>query len=1174
MKKLLRKYFTFLVCAFTVGNISTVKAQVYINEIMPANPSTYMDPTYNFSGWIELYNAGDEDVSISYWTLSDDADNLSKYKIPLSALNKIPAKGYFVIWCDHNDLSNKQTNFKLDCDGGELYLSDRNGLIASLTYPYAIQGTSYARATDGDGKWQTCLTPTFGTSNNTATFGDNRCPSPEFNKTGGLHSNLSYVRVTIPEGMTLRYTRDGTEPTEESLTSNTGLISVSGISTIRAKFFAPGYIPSSTVTHTYIPKTRQFTLPIVSIVTDPDYLFDNMIGIYVTGKNGITGNGSGNTPRNWNQDWARPANVEFISPESGETFLAQECDISIAGGWSRGWAEKSLVLNAEKKFDGYNRFNYPFFTSKPNIRLKHILLRNSGNDCTSQGGTMMKDATIQSLVANVVDVEYQAYQPVIHYLNGEYYGIINMRERNNKQYVYSNFGYDEEDIDLFEMHPVDGYVQLCGTKTTFTRLKTLSNNATNANTYKQIEELLDIDEFINYMSIELYINNWDWPQNNMKGFRNKDNGKFRFTIYDTEGGFNSPENNSFATFQSKQNYTFDGGKRAEIEMVTILLNLLKNQSFKRKFVDKFTLLTASAFAPERVNLFVDSIAANIRSEMAYHQPRWNSYGFEGGLNALKNFAARRPDYAINHLKNFMGLGNPQNIALSSSHPQGKIFVNEEPLIFDKFEGKLFPPLTLRAEVPAGYEFAGWKSISQINEVLFDYGTSWSYYDNGSLDEKNWNSPSYSSLSWGSGNSPIGYGKDAIKTVVGYGGNANNKNPTTYFRKTFTMDKAPSADAHYQLNMTIDDGAIVYINGTEVGRYLMKSGAVTYSTYATTYAAGNPDQTTMTIPASVLKQGTNLIAIEVHQNSGTSTDIYLDAQLTYSDNLVSEELYSEDTEIDLPTTGDFILRACYTPLPKDEDAPQKPVVRINEASAANSVFVNEYFKRDDWVELYNTADTAVNIAGMYLSDNPNKLTKYQFPSNNPQLTTIPPYGYKIVWCDKLEDLTQLHASFKLAAEGGQVFLSATDDDDNLLWTDTLTYIEHGGDVSMGRYPDGADDIYLFNRPSIGKSNIYSQYNESLENIWATGIPEPGEDNSSGNHSTLFYSRGEQALRIKDTDNQQQPIQLDICNSLGQRVLMQRPVQSGTSISVSHLPVGWYVATLLHANGQREVCKFIK
>jgi hypothetical protein len=1162
---LFRKFFIALSIGVFLCSTSRIKAAVTINEIMPSNTS-YISPTWNFSGWIELYNNGAQAVSVSGWYLSDDADNPRKFRMPNHSSFTVPANGYIVVWCERNDedLNGLQTNFKLDCEGGSLSLSDNSGnSVSTVSFPGQIKGASYARTVDGGGAWQHCATPSPGKTNSGSVFTDVRCPEPVFDAPGGIYSGSKTVRANIPAGMTLRYTTDGSEPAEDSPASSTGTFSITQTTVLRTRLFAAGRIPGPTVTHSYFIENREYNLPVVSITTNPKYLNDNTIGIYVEGTNGKPGVNMP-YPKNWNRDWARPANIEYFSPD-GEKLFEQECDISINGGASRNHIEKSIDLSAEKKYEGKNRFNYPFFPSKPNIRLKHVLLRNSGTDGSSYQ-TMMGDAFIQSImIRTTMDVECQAYQPVIHYINGEYYGVINMRERNNKQYADENYGYDDTEIDLFEIAPNGiGYSQLNGTDAAFRQLQSLADGAPAAANYEKLKALLDIDACIDYLAAQFYINNWDWPQNNIKGFRKTKDGKFRFVIYDldlTFGLFGSAGENSFTD-------TFNEWGGGDSEMGILIQNLFKYPDFKKQFSERFCLLAGSIFAPARVEHILDSIAGKVRTEVTtYHSQRWGNYAFDANINRMRTFAQQRPAYAISHLRSFMGLGAPQNLSLSSNHPAATIRVNGQPVPLGKFEGRVFSPVTVKATAPSGYKFSKWETLTSGRTVILPYAaSSWSYYDEGSLDGTGWHA-SNDHASWKSGQAPLGYGNHDFNTTVSYGSNPNSKNPAAYFRRSFQLDKAPASGDDFRLDLAIDDGAVIYINGTEAARYQMPGGTVTYQTYATQYAYSNPDQTSISLPSSLFRQGNNVIAIEVHQDRPESSDIYLDAQLSCMD-VSDAQAYSNAPEIQLPSSGSFNLRAVFI-----EDPGKSVPVRINEVSADNSIYVNEYFKRDDWIELYNTTRSTVDIAGMYLSDSKARPTKYQFPAGRPDLTQIPAYGYKIVWCDDLAAESQLHATFKLASEGGVVLLTAS----NLQWSDSLYYAGHGGDVSVGRYPDGADSVYLFNRPSIAASNFYSSYNKAVSQTGGlpTGTEDPSQIHPSqtATNSARIYPNPANDYVIIDAPEGYRRISFSLYAIDGRKVISVSCLPGENRINTGDFPSGLYIG-VVNMDGKTEVTKIIK
>ena len=179
------------------------------------------------------------------------------------------------------------------------------------------------------------------------------------------------------------------------------------------------------------------------------------------------------------------------------------------------------------------------------------------------------------------------------------------------------------------------------------------------------------------------------------------------------------------------------------------------------------------------------------------------------------------------------------------------------------------------------------------------------------------------------------------------------------------------------------------------------------------------------------------------------------------------------------------------------------------SAGNSVFINDYYKKNDWIELYNTTSQDIDLAGMYLTDNPDNLQKYQITALETEGSTIiPAHGFKVIWADKLNPMTQLHASFKLAnADNECVILSAED----LSWSDCLTYSAHSGEETVGRYPDGGRSVYHMTRPTIGTRNTlttYAQwlYGEDKNFDWeSSGIDSPQTSgDASVNEEDTYYT----------------------------------------------------------------------
>ena len=945
---------------------------IMINEIMAANVDVYRDPSTNFGSWVELYNPTDKDILLGGLYVTDDVNNLKKHRL-VDNYGPLLANGFAVLNFDHFEVftpeSYRQIDDKLDCDGGTIIVSDGEKVLAEMTYPEAISRISYARTTDGGEEWGTTDNPTPGASNATSSFAQKQLKAPEVDTPAKLFTGTLSVAVTIPEGATLRYTTDGTAPTlKNGRTATTGKFNVSNSTCYRFRLFQDGKLASPVVTRTYIKNNSNEPFPIISIVTDKKNLFESDYGMFVNSKYGRPANGS-DDKYNGNMDWDRPVNFEYITTQN-ECVISQECDFSACGGWSRRWNPHSFKLKAGKTYDFNNTFAYQFFgTEKDNpavengksyLKHKTLQIRNGGNDYNAR----IKDAAMQQIVVSSgLYVEHQAWQPVHVYINAEPYAVLNMREPNNKHYAYANHGIDTDLMDQFEVCADSGYVQKAGTKDSFNKWYELAKTASSEESYNEICKLVDIDEYVNYMATEFFLGSDDWPHNNVKAYRDQNDGKFRFVLFDLDFAFNrnQPFNDFFKeeyfNFNELKGYDYSKGKSIngthqykEIEVVTIFKNMLSNETFRKKFIDAYCVIAGSVFEPERAKKIVKDMAAYL-SKGGYVDPSGTVNGDNFNKGILSSLSSR-PSSMITQLKNcsYMKLASAtaQSVTLASNIEGASILVNGMDVPTGKFSGKLFAPITLKAAAPAGYRFVGWKSA---------------------------------------------------------------------------------------------DG-----------------------------------------------------------------------------NCVSGKM-----EYEMPSTGTINLTAVWEKADADKlsdfaDAP----IKINELSAGNDMLVNDLFKKDDWVELYNTTDVDLNVNGLYISDNVNKPTKYQIAAPNAEAAIIPAHGHLIVWCSKRDALSQIHANFKLGNDEGALVLISSSDEfvaNNAAYfeanpqmkefADTMHYGPMAYDQTVGRFPDGGNSYYLFRHPTIAYANAIQPSDvfvgmDIVSGEIETGIIEVAANNNNRQDSVTYYT----------------------------------------------------------------------
>ena len=1075
-----------------------LSAVLVINEIMASNTGEVMSPAINFDSWIEVYNPGETAVNLGGMYLGIDANIPLAWQMP-NNMGSVPAGGFKVIWLGSNEIKSNQAPFKLDCDGGTVFLSDKNGdLITRQNYPEAMSRTAYARKTDGGDEWGWTATPTPEASNNGATFAKERLQAPNVNLGSQLFKSSLTIKVDIPEGTTLRFTTDGSVPTASSAISTKGQFTISKTTNYVFRLFQDGYLPSVPVTRSYIP--------IISIVGDKRYFTDPKIGIDCDGDgtNGKTGNGQ-DQPRNYNCDWDRPVNFSYLSPD-GQMLFNQDVNIAVSGGWTRSIYPRSMKLKSNKIFDGQNRFDFSFFPQKPYIRNKQLVLRNGGNDRWVSNARFM-DAALETIIQRSgIDLDCQSYVPVIEYVNGELRGVLNLREPNNDKYAYANFGYDDEELDAFENNEFKN-----GDDKAFKHLCELGARVNDPGIYDEIRTLLDVDEFINYMAAEFYIGNDDWPDNNIKAYRSTLDGRFRFVSFDLDYAFN-PWGRTISS--SLRDYGPNAPEKP-VNTVILFLNLLKHDGFRKQFIDTFCLMGGSVFEVQRAYSIIDELVAHVKpmTDLMQQKGLRDGHNTENSANKIKQELNGRLSRMISALQQASAMRlsgiKKHNVQLAADIEGANLYINGLKVPHDYFNGQLFAPVKIEAKAPVGYTFAGWKKNATATNQIVKLNDTWKYYDKGEAPN-NWTATGFNDGGWTSGQAPLGYGMTGVKTTVSYGPDASSKHPTTYFRKTIRLESTPTRSDVFLLNYQIDDGFIVYVNGREAARFQMPSGNVTFNTFASTYAGDEPLTGTIEISSSLFKSGDNVIAVEIHNNKADSRDIFWAAELFTTMGSASDEFVSTDPVMNLTSSDNAVsLVACYTPLSDAERAAQGITpVRINEVSAQNTIFVNEQFKRNDWLELYNTTASPIDVEGMYLSNNPSKPKMYQISKGSTQTSTvIPAHGFLIIWCDKLETESQLHASFKLDNNSGHLMLTAADES----WSDQFVYTRHNGDQSIGRYPDGAAEVFVMNIPTIEKPNIKTSYLVDVEQPYITAIQ--GVRNNPANTNSAIYNLSGQ--RVDET-----------------------------------------------------------
>ena len=677
-----------------------------INEFMASNIQVQLNSdSSDFVDWIELYNPGDAPVDLEGLFLTDDLD--SPLEWPLPEDTAIQPGAFFIVWADGLDRGS-HASFKLADEGGQIGLFGRDGtFIDTVTYGIQRDDVSRGRFPDGGSSWRFFHEFTFGRPNSAFGIDSNiQVSPPDVSPEGGLYPGGQTVALEADSGAAIRYTVDGSLPTDQS-TRYSQPIPVLQTTALRVRAFREGRLPSRTVTHTYIIHEPS-TLPVVSITTPPEFLFDGRIGITA----GIpVADSVGAIPpfdpgANFWKDWERPVHIEYFE-FGGSLGFSQDAGIAVFGGFfGRQIRQKAFTLFARGKY-GDSQFEYPLFPEKPIRSFKRFILRCSSNDFNS---TFIRDAMMNSLVIGQMDVDYQAYHPALVYINGSFWGLYNIREKTNQYYPESNYQVDADDVDL--VVGIDSTAHGDGGNYRDLLQYVQTNDMTAPVNYQYVQTQMDVGEFMNYLITEIYVCNHDWLHQNIKCWREHGAaGKWRWLLYDMDWGFGGqdvrmPEPYAQNTFQ----WIFEQGRASVLFQRCVL-----NSDFRDEFAQRFATHLNLTFHPERVQRIIDGIAGRIAAEMPRQIERWGAIPsmdyWQGQLERLREFARERPRFVFDHLEQALHLAGKTELTLQvSDSSAGRITVNEVPVEKTVFTGLWFRNIAMRVEShpKRGWRFVRWE----------------------------------------------------------------------------------------------------------------------------------------------------------------------------------------------------------------------------------------------------------------------------------------------------------------------------------------------------------------------------------------------------------------------------------------------------------------------------------
>ncbi|HMA63901.1 MAG TPA: CotH kinase family protein, partial [Chitinispirillaceae bacterium] len=559
------------------------------------------------------------------------------------------------------------TNFKLS-DSDSLIILTNTDTLTLDTVRLSVLPPDISMGKSKFG-WKIMTTVTPGAVNDTTLYSSIGI-IPQCVTRGGFYDAPVTVELKPVDNGVIYYTLDGSVP-DISKTKYTTPIRIDSSTVLRYTGVSSGSLVSEIRTETFFINV-QTKLPVISIAVEPGAYFDPDTGIYVGGKEMYP-----DYPYfmgNFWKDIDVPATVQFFENDKSLKFT-ENVGTTIMGNWSRAEPKKSLGVKFNEKY-GKSELNYPLFPKYPaTTKFKKFVLRNNGNNF---GYGYFNDPLMQSLI-DVRGVDFQEYRPVVVYINGEYFGIHQLMEAANENIVLTHHGLDKNQIDFYDVGAI-----IQGTTAHWNSVLNLLDKQPKGSfsdsAYSKVKELVDVNNYIDYMALEMFINNMDWPANNMRWWRSRDNGKWRWIVYDTDFSFGdwAPDlssHNAFEYVLGDPNRTTDypnGGT-----WVYLLGSLMNNQTFREDFANRYATLLATNFTPENIINKIDTMYNEILSEIPKDSVRWNLEKYGASINEterLKTFGSQRGQYVLKHIQDYFKA--PGTYSLSIQSVNGTVTIND------------------------------------------------------------------------------------------------------------------------------------------------------------------------------------------------------------------------------------------------------------------------------------------------------------------------------------------------------------------------------------------------------------------------------------------------------------------------------------------------------------------
>ncbi len=1100
-----------------------------INEFLAANVSAVglVDEDGQLSDWIELYNRGPAAINLGGWSLTDDPDQPTLWSFP--AMN-IPAGSYLVVYASGKDRAlvggNLHTSFALPSAGSYLALNNpefpvRTAHEFAPEYPEQRNDISFGLDAANQLAYFSLPTPGYANASSSLT---GVVSTVHFSVEHGFFNQpFNLLLTTTTPGATIVYTTNGSVPDMSNGITNGnvygGPIPISGTTVIRAAGFAPNLLPTLTKSQTYLfvedivhqpnnpsgyptgnvwtpnpgvveTGSRAYYQMDPNIVNDPQYsgsvrdgltsiptmsisipipdLFDPDTGIYTHPESRSTG-------------WERSCSMELIFPD-GSKGAQVDCGLQIQGGTQRQPgknAKHSFRVNFKGVY-GTGKLDFPLFPDSPVEKFNTLVLDGGINYWWNYvGGNNPADQRYRAQCVRdqfASDLLLAMGHPSFHgkfyhlYLNGLYWGIHYIHERPDEDYAASYLGGSSTNYDVIK-NTTFGTQLIAGDLDAWNTVLSLSNSGlTNNSQYAQLQQYVDIDNLIDYMIVNHWTGNDDWPQHNWYVIRNRSDGSgFKFIIWDAEHVLKSVTENVTTANAA--------GSPAQIYNA-----LRSNPEFKLQFADRLQ----KHFSPGGL-FYTDPNHANAIWDPAHPERNVPASLYMKRIteitNAIVDESARWGGYLLttNYTRNLHWLRELNNLLgyATNSGNTADYFPSRSATVLNQYRSiGLFPGTSAPVFNRAGGNVASGFSLFMTN--LNASGTI--YYTTNGTDPRAFGSGAVAqgALVYSPGATiPIRESQSIVARVLNGGTwSAQSRAEFTVaslgipIRITELMYNPVGGDAYEYIELqnigtvsvdlsrfSFDGIKYVFPDGSilPAGGVLVLSSDVNPAAFASRYPGVSVFGA---FGGSLSNTGERIALLDTLQNTVTSVDYKNSGGWPIQANGAGRSLESiaVDGDPDDPANWRASLAADGSPGRINAPGPVYSV-RFNEVMADNVSAITNGGTLPDWIELYNSAPTATNIANWSFSNSGNT-RKYVFPGG----TTIGPHGYLVIWCDTQTNAPGLHSGFNLGRKGENLFLydAATNR------IDAFSFGLQLSDYTVGRV--GSSTSWALTLPTPGSTNV--------------------------------------------------------------------------------------------------------